>query len=107
LLSDITLRRRVIYARSLPAALPISEETYAGTLLTFDWHYNDLVNEKAGIAKVNALIFDTPDGVYFSIEITTEDAKKIAYRGHLEDRKSTRLNSSHVKISYAVFCLKR
>src|SRR5690606_40976524 len=23
------------------------------------------------------------------------------------DRKSTRLNSSHVKISYAVFCLKR
>src|SRR5690606_8537033 len=26
--------------------------------------------------------------------------------GRLEDRKSTRLNSSHVKISYAVFCLK-
>src|SRR5690606_41574840 len=25
----------------------------------------------------------------------------------LVDRKSTRLNSSHVKISYAVFCLKR
>src|SRR5436309_16109940 len=24
-----------------------------------------------------------------------------------EDRKSTRLNSSHVKISYAVFCLKK
>src|SRR5690606_41240049 len=27
--------------------------------------------------------------------------------GHLGDRKSTRLNSSHVKISYAVFCLKK
>src|SRR5690606_39329663 len=26
---------------------------------------------------------------------------------HLSDRKSTRLNSSHVKISYAVFCLKK
>src|SRR5690606_41012711 len=25
--------------------------------------------------------------------------------GVVEDRKSTRLNSSHVKISYAVFCL--
>src|SRR5690606_42148821 len=25
---------------------------------------------------------------------------------HARDRKSTRLNSSHVKISYAVFCLK-
>src|SRR5699024_12211062 len=29
----------------------------------------------------------------------------IGYR--LQDRKSTRLNSSHVSISYAVFCLKK
>src|SRR3989442_6688085 len=33
------------------------------------------------------------------------------YRMHperdVEDRKSTRLNSSHVRISYAVFCLKK
>src|SRR5690606_39434966 len=28
------------------------------------------------------------------------------HRAGLSDRKSTRLNSSHVKISYAVFCLK-
>src|SRR5699024_12812752 len=27
--------------------------------------------------------------------------------GHRQDRKSTRLNSSHVSISYAVFCLKK
>src|SRR5436309_9662426 len=27
--------------------------------------------------------------------------------GRVVDRKSTRLNSSHVKISYAVFCLKK
>src|SRR5690606_40944013 len=27
--------------------------------------------------------------------------------GMVADRKSTRLNSSHVKISYAVFCLKK
>src|SRR5699024_11943266 len=27
--------------------------------------------------------------------------------GHELDRKSTRLNSSHVSISYAVFCLKK
>src|SRR5947209_13056448 len=26
--------------------------------------------------------------------------------GHVRDRKSTRLNSSHANISYAVFCLK-
>src|SRR5688572_31679315 len=30
-----------------------------------------------------------------------------ATRGRLLDRKSTRLNSSHSQISYAVFCLKK
>src|SRR5436305_6887304 len=30
-----------------------------------------------------------------------------ALRVLVEDRKSTRLNSSHVRISYAVFCLKK
>src|SRR5690606_41185454 len=29
------------------------------------------------------------------------------HRRDARDRKSTRLNSSHVKISYAVFCLKK
>src|SRR5438874_10390941 len=31
----------------------------------------------------------------------------LAAEGRLQDRKSTRLNSSHVEISYAVFCLKK
>src|SRR5256885_10415841 len=30
-----------------------------------------------------------------------------AAAGHVRDRKSTRLNSSHLVISYAVFCLKK
>src|SRR2546430_12848594 len=30
-----------------------------------------------------------------------------ASKPYLEDRKSTRLNSSHSQISYAVFCLKK
>src|SRR5690554_7185491 len=37
-----------------------------------------------------------PDGLYMEHEKTREI-----------DRKSTRLNSSHVRISYAVFCLKK
>src|SRR5690606_42131853 len=32
---------------------------------------------------------------------------RLDYRAMITDRKSTRLNSSHVKISYAVFCLKK
>src|SRR5215475_15049396 len=33
--------------------------------------------------------------------------RRHAAAGAARDRKSTRLNSSHVKISYAVFCLKK
>src|SRR5436309_4617278 len=35
------------------------------------------------------------------------DSKADGERQQRTDRKSTRLNSSHVKISYAVFCLKK
>src|SRR3989442_10535098 len=39
----------------------------------------------------------------FSSNAASSTRKTIARR----DRKSTRLNSSHVRISYAVFCLKK
>src|SRR5438094_5350373 len=35
------------------------------------------------------------------------DPRPARPRGRLRDRKSTRLNSSHRTISYAVFCLKK
>src|SRR5438874_8085646 len=34
-------------------------------------------------------------------------ARPVRVDARVEDRKSTRLNSSHVEISYAVFCLKK
>src|SRR5699024_12719880 len=46
-------------------------------------------------------------------EVEREDGSKkkkiirVCKRCKAEDRKSTRLNSSHVSISYAVFCLKQ
>src|SRR5690606_41669158 len=44
------------------------------------------------------------DDALFQLRFTINDEQ-----GHSRpvDRKSTRLNSSHVKISYAVFCLKK
>src|SRR5947207_6451037 len=45
-----------------------------------------------------------------SIPLQWDDARiflAIARAGSLRDRKSTRLNSSHTVISYAVFCLKK
>src|SRR5690242_21204308 len=43
--------------------------------------------------------------------VATEDLNRRWYQANsgqvLTDRKSTRLNSSHMSISYAVFCLKK
>src|SRR3989442_10093488 len=36
-----------------------------------------------------------------------DDHRRAGVRPPLLDRKSTRLNSSHVRISYAVFCFKK
>src|SRR5690606_40921230 len=44
-------------------------------------------------------------GVYASAMLLNEKSDEVLTI--LSDRKSTRLNSSHVKISYAVFCLKK
>src|SRR5699024_11659433 len=43
----------------------------------------------------------------FTAHAVYRAARQAGVRVGAEDRKSTRLNSSHVSISYAVFCLKK
>src|SRR5690349_21994721 len=44
----------------------------------------------------------------FGVEVYRDDnTGNLIYLSETGDRKSTRLNSSHVEISYAVFCLKK
>src|SRR5690606_41991944 len=43
----------------------------------------------------------------FGIDASSPEKVEVALAHRELDRKSTRLNSSHVKISYAVFCLKK
>src|SRR5256885_10070715 len=51
-----------------------------------------------GITKVNGLIGIAAERVFPRIAVKEQ---------RYQDRKSTRLNSSHLVISYAVFCLKK
>src|SRR5437870_9189479 len=46
-----------------------------------------------------------PCGAPFQTHSPTPPPRRMT--GRMGDRKSTRLNSSHVAISYAVFCLKK
>src|SRR3712207_7299509 len=48
------------------------------------------------------------DQIGFREDLKQIASRKSANRGaDVQDRKSTRLNSSHANISYAVFCLKK
>src|SRR2546430_12662016 len=58
--------------------------------------------------------FESFAALIFLLLLSLELADKVAMKRDLEiareiqrDRKSTRLNSSHSQISYAVFCLKK
>src|SRR5438132_14402509 len=74
-----------IYTLSLHDALPICHHVY--------------VHSHRGVAAAAALVRDivTAGGQAGAINFDITDT----------DRKSTRLNSSHTVISYAVFCLKK
>src|SRR3989442_4705792 len=77
------------------------------TLFPYTTLFRSLLNRKAAAfgcafvfpekdSNVQLLAFDEP-----------LDAFRIVLIVGIVDRKSTRLNSSHVRISYAVFCLKK
>src|SRR5690349_23995001 len=59
------------------------------------------------LSKQNTLLENTIDQLK-ETETQLVQTEKLASLGRMSagDRKSTRLNSSHVEISYAVFCLK-
>src|SRR5690606_40268266 len=86
--SDIFLRSCRTYSKS-PTSPPSTYVFPTGTSRV--WRGVEFsISTTLLFFKINVFLSSTP----------TDSAKR-------RDRKSTRLNSSHVKISYAVFCLKK
>src|SRR5690625_6518878 len=65
--------------------------------------------KKANVVLVICGTYPVLQSINYSghLENRKHDVHLARYRNTDEDRKSTRLNSSHVAISYAVFCLKK
>src|SRR5690606_40424153 len=70
--------------------------------------YGKLLHFKASLYSAFGLLYTTR-GALASIAGVGPFPASVAHDDEIAvlDRKSTRLNSSHVKISYAVFCLKK
>src|SRR3712207_8128675 len=84
-----------IYTLSLHDALPIFPRQLVSRPHQLGLLYSSLAAQK----RVHALVGQAC--------VTGGDATIGATLLHFADRKSTRLNSSHANISYAVFCLKK
>src|SRR5690606_40251941 len=103
----------------LCALLPPRPTLFPYTTLFRSLFARLLAEETAGAGKLPVTIGGalgagkTEGGTYVIavIDITDKDGKPLhrllneTTLSGVRDRKSTRLNSSHVKISYAVFCL--
>src|SRR5207249_7242516 len=57
-------------------------------------------------AEARTALIYVPTAVMWETSLLSR-VGRVDLRRSLRDRKSTRLNSSHVSISYAVFCLKK
>src|SRR5438045_5986536 len=80
-----------IYTLSLHDALPISADRFEAESRAFHEALRDAYRQLALDEPNRCVVIDA-----------TQPKPAVA-----EDRKSTRLNSSHLGISYAVFCLKK
>src|SRR3712207_6971482 len=81
--------------------------------------YTTLFRSRAQLDETSAVQLglttdELPEGVDGVLEATGVGTHAPAFEGEItvlvtgiRDRKSTRLNSSHANISYAVFCLKK
>src|SRR5207302_2400276 len=102
-----TIPRRTTIAPLFPYTTLFRSLRQGGNLLCLDEPTNDLdlltlgVLEEALCAFPGCAIIVSHDR-WFLDRVATGI---LAFEGQGRDRKSTRLNSSHVKISYAVFCL--
>src|SRR5690349_24225144 len=99
-----TAHRR-LFTLSLHDALPISGATprtstpARSTKATTGW---EAPHESAGPPQGRI-----PQCAHEGIPVSTQPGDSVASVLTPADRKSTRLNSSHVETSYAVFCLKK
>src|SRR2546426_12753510 len=86
-----------IYTLSLHDALPISQQPLAAFVLLADNH-----------RTARKVVENLPELQLEEAALLLHHQDRLQTFGEFGgDRKSTRLNSSHLVISYAVFCLKK
>src|SRR5206468_11699880 len=91
----------VISTLSLHDALPISSSRLPSSIISpasgASWPFN----------RLKQVVLPAPFGPMIATSSPEATLNEMPRSAWTPDRKSTRLNSSHDQISYAVFCLKK
>src|SRR5690606_40827529 len=95
------------HSLSLHDALPIYREDHRAPSLTSSatWNFPNICaagTSPSSRAPVNTFRHGRSSGS--RSDVSPQSPPRVSVNRGTTDRKSTRLNSSHVKISYAVFC---
>src|SRR5258708_29320849 len=80
------------------------------TLFPYTTLFRSIVNDQAAAYTVRGVFPDSKgntSAIVMDISAAQSALRRFGNIHHDGDRKSTRLNSSHQIISYAVFCLKK
>src|SRR5690242_21062576 len=80
--------------------------TDPATTEIYTFPYTTLFRSTGGVSGAALAIVDTGSGATW-VATASGRVARLSTRVRSLDRKSTRLNSSHMSISYAVFCLKK
>src|SRR5690625_5778249 len=97
--SITTMRRRFRKRDATPERLRLEECNTAGSSISHSALFNQFPGTAQG--RIGDLFTAHQAGYLLNVLFTCQGQDSGG------DRKSTRLNSSHVAISYAVFCLKK
>src|SRR5690349_22474805 len=68
---------------------------------------SDLRDQRSGVEALGVVFGGSGNGEQIAANKVEGVRAALVWNESTADRKSTRLNSSHVEISYAVFCLKK
>src|SRR3712207_7172955 len=85
--------------RSVPERLVTTPQVHGKDVLVVD----ESTAHLALTARADILVSNTPG--FLLMQRLADCVGMLLYHESARDRKSTRLNSSHANISYAVFCL--
>src|SRR5690554_3791473 len=101
--------RKMISARAAELVRSVRESAKSTIMEKFLAEYGLTTKEGVALMCLAEALLRVPDNLTIQdlIEDKITSGNWGAHVGKAKDRKSTRLNSSHVRISYAVFCLKK